>query len=264
MTVHDVIRQYKSALKQYSQRLLEGFEARSADLPRAARAEAVGFCFLRHLVDRIEAHEDPTTGGPDFVCSRGGKEFLVEVTSLSAESSADRSGIANRENLGCGWFSLVTAQLVRKAKTKAPKVADQLLPRIVMLVSEHVANSGLFGPLAIESLLLGNYSGGRMKAGAFVRFQDGIGVGIPIRQSISGILLVGASHHEVEVRGFLHPAAAQPFDPNLLQAIPFAEVEDPVWFPNNPGRVRWLNGGPMGFRRRYSELCMSYKRPNWK
>jgi hypothetical protein len=241
-------------LDRHDQDLFKRFVALERELPRAARAEAVTFCLFEHLVDHIEIHEDESTGGPDFICSKNDQDFLVEATSLSPESSADRSGIGNEELLEGGVFSLVTEQLVGKAKSKARQMANQPVPRLLMMVSEHVANSALFGSMAVDSLLLGDYSDGRMRAGAFVRFQDGIGAGIPIRQSISGILLVGVYHDEVEVRGLLHPRPAQPFDPNLLRAVPFAEVENPVRFPGNPGRVRWLNSGPIGFRRKYSEL----------
>lgn len=267
-TINDVIRYYESSLMSRNEHLARAFRAREKNMPGTAFAEAVGFSLLGNVVDRVELYENSSTGGPDFVCRQNGETFLVEVTSISPESSACRSGISNQESTGGGWFSLITRQLVGAAKNKAPQVADQPMPRLVMIVSEHIASSGLLGPLAIETLLLGEYVGDdfavegkhqktRMRDGAFIRYPNGAEASIPFRRSISGVLLVGVHHEELEARGLLHPDPVMPFDPKLLPSIPLAEVEVPVHFPDNPGKIRWLGVGCDGSRgslRRYSQL----------
>jgi len=158
-SIEDVVQYYESILMARHSGLAKTCKDRKKNCPRAARAEAVGFTLLDHLADRVEIYEDPSEGGPDFVCYIGDKAFVVEVTSISPHSSAGRSGIENQEDLPGGWFSLITLQLVAAAKRKAPQIEGQPAPRLVMIASEHVASSGLLGPLAIETLLLGDYVG---------------------------------------------------------------------------------------------------------
>ncbi len=86
----------------------------------SARAEAVIFSMLRSNKLKVENYEDPSHGGPGFICKSNSHSFLVEVSCLEVDSVAKNSGIPNeipKESVA-STYNLITNLLRTKASSK--------------------------------------------------------------------------------------------------------------------------------------------------
>jgi hypothetical protein len=254
---HDVIDSYKVFLEIkyrthyqiYCRRLKENIEA--------AKAEAVMFSLLRNTIDQITLAEDVGTGGVDFLCVSDQNRFIVEVTSLEAESVAIQSGWPNEIADGTtGWFGMVTHMLRTKASSKASQLSGYAMPRVLAITSEHMAADVLLGPHGADALLTSDTKikvpiGKPIdKAGVATDLKDSVffrfnkeGQIEPWRKSISAIILVTIFADRSLVVGVLHPEPAYQFPITLLPSVPFLRLSE--WPPkNNALETEWVIAKP--------------------
>jgi hypothetical protein len=150
------------------------------------------------------------------------------------------------------WFGLLTESIRRKAKSKADQVSGYPIPRVLCIVTEH-QNEMVMGPLAARGLLTGRVSVGVPLAGgdpstvstpssAVFLGSDGDSRLVPVRRSISAIVLVSASESNFSSLGVLHPDAAHPFDPSAFEGMHFARLRWPI--SNGTIHVEWVGPDP--------------------
>lgn len=239
---------YRAHYQSYCRRLNENTEA--------GKAEAVMFSLLRNTVDQITLAEDVSTGGVDFLCISDQNRFMVEVTSLEAESVATQSGCPNVIADGTGgWFGMITHMLRTKVSSKTSQLSGYDMPRLLAITSEHVAADVLLGPHGAEALLTSDTKievpigkpinkvgvATDLKDSVFFRFKKGE---IELcKRSISAILLVTILADRSLVVGVLHPEPAYQFPIALLPSVPFLRLKE--WPPkDNHLETEWIIAKP--------------------
>jgi hypothetical protein len=120
----------------------------------------------------------------------------------------------------------------------------------------HPAASLLLGTLAAKWMLLSNpvirvpiaVSGeptGATQAVTDLRysvfFEPQDGVIVPMRQSVSAILLVALWEKQSEIVGLFHPEPMALLDYRVFRQVPFLRVEWPL---SNPVGLEWIVGDP--------------------
>jgi hypothetical protein len=204
-----------------------------------------------------EPHDEPGTGGVDFICRRGADEvFVVEVTSLRSEAVAKHSRIPVTANEGDGGaFQMTTRQLFYTVRDKADQLADYHCPRVLAITSVHFASSFLLGAQGAEYLLTSEptitYSLGtpgtsptlttNLRTSVF--FAPGeSGEIVPRRRSVSGILLIGLFDDQCNVIGLLHPEPVHPLNIERFREVPFLQLA--TWPIVNSIRTEWVVSSP--------------------
>jgi hypothetical protein len=240
---------YPSHYQNYCKRLNENNEA--------AKAEAILFSFLRNTVDRITLAEDVSTGGVDFLCISNQNQFMVEVTSLEAESVASQSGWPNSIiNGAAGSFGMITHMLRTKVSSKTAQLSGYDMPRLLAITTEHVAADVLLGHYGAEALLISDTllevpidkpieNVGvvtDLRDSVFFRFNKGE---IELcKKSISAILLVTILADRSLVVGVLHPGPAYQFPISLLPSVPFLRLKE--WPPQERHlETEWIIAKPI-------------------
>jgi hypothetical protein len=74
-----------------------------------------------------------------------------------------------------------------------------------------------------------------------VFFEPQDGVIVPVRQSVSAILLVALWEEQSEIVGLLHPKPMTFLNYRIFQQVPFLRVEWPL---TNPVGLDWIIGDP--------------------
>jgi hypothetical protein len=269
--IDGVIQSYAGYLCEVHPQNFDRFELlRTADR-EAACTEAIVFRMLQTMHVRPEIHDQPQTGGPDFLCYcwRGPlhkplqqDRFVVEATSLSLDAVTDRSGIPNEvpDDISGGAYGLVTQNILNKAKAKAPQLANYPMPRVLAIGSNHAAIATLFNGAtakwalvsdphwrhAIGSNVVDTAEYTDLDKSVFMRPGPN-GTIEACRQSISAILLVAVHGDKSEVHGILHPEPAYPLNVEFLPEIPFVRISR---WPINDGKIftEWVVGSPSGHR----------------
>jgi hypothetical protein len=269
-TVEDVVNAYLLFLEVRHPDHLKLFRDRLKMDPDAAKAEAVVFSWLRRERCCPRIAESPRTGGADYRCIPESKNpFLVEVTHLDRDAVKQRSGWPDQLSDIAHTFSMITPNLRSKTQAKVPQLAGQDAPRVLAICLAHVGASALLGTLAAEWLMIselriempialeGEPAPARtvtdLKKSAFFRLHEGAIV--PVRQSISAILLIAIWEDQLEVVGMLHPAPAAPFDYHTFGDVPFLRVAWPI--AGNAIRTEWVVGHPSPSRCYHSKVTMT-------
>ena len=202
----------------------------------AAITEAVVFGILQGFNVDPQIHDQPNSGGPDFICRaycgplaprQPGDCFVVEATSLDPFAVTDRSHIANEvlEDIRGAAFGLVTRNICNKAKAKDTQLANYPMPRVLAIASSDAGVAKLFNnTTAMWALVsephwrheIGSHTVDMveyadLESSLFIR-PGPEGTIVPCRQSISAILLVAVYGGQSEIWGILHPEAARPFN----------------------------------------------------
>jgi hypothetical protein len=275
VSVDDVVDSYWKFLSRNNYTgHLRRFKHRLESDPKAAEAEAVAFSVLWSEKLRPDIFEDLNAGGPDFRCAPSANEsFLVEVASLDSTSVSNKSGLP-LELTGAGGqaFSLITRKLRSTAQGKAAQLAGYDLPRVLAITSAHDFAGILMDRGAAEHLMISDphlrvplhptggasYFGTDLDHAVFCRPSifdaSGDPTVAPCCQSISAILLVTILAREVNIVGLLHPAPAQPFNPQLLSRVPYVRFRQ---WPIMRGKVEieWILG-----EEQYGSAMFDHKR----
>jgi hypothetical protein len=81
----------------------------------------------------------------------------------------------------------------------------------------------------------------RLENSAFIQ-RDGAGHVIPVRQSISAILLFDISGTGLSAVGLLHPEPAVPLEYRVFSGVPFVRLSS--WPVTNELVTEWVTGSP--------------------
>ncbi len=246
------------------------FTDRLKNDPDAAKAEAIVFSWLRaeqynpHLAESVDA------GGIDFFCTPGSKEpFFLEVTHLDRKAVEKRSGWPDQLDDAGRTFSRITPNLWSKAKSKAFQLGRRGPARILAVCLNHVGASALLGTLAVEWLMTSQPRiaipialDGKSRASSQVTdlrnaafLAPRKGKIVPVRQSISAILLIATWEDRLEVLGMLHPKPAIPFDHCTMEDIPFLRLQWPI--VSNQILMEWVIGHPASMQHYHSKVVIT-------
>lgn len=251
-----VVESYKNFLKEKYLKNYKPFCNRLTDSPEGGRAEAFVFSFLQGAGDHPVLEENFDTGGPDFCCSKGDVDFIVEVTSLGKEAVAKNSGLPNEiPEGGCGgtWgLKEVTHMLRTRVSKKVRQLSEYEMPRVLAVTCEHRdAADSLLGIWSAEELFSSNtmlsipidYRDNEMRSEEetlvtdlknSVFFRNKNGVVESCRRSVSAILLISILFDKVSVVGILHPDPQHVFPVDILPPIPFLRM---VKWPPEQGKI---------------------------
>lgn len=259
----EAISEHRSWLRDHSPDHLAPFDTRISANPEAGEAEAAVFRFLRMSNLRPRPFESVATGGPDFLCEPVGAEHsVVEVTTLKTSTVTSKSGLTHPAlKVGAAHgFNQITDTLLRGAVKKAPQLAGDPRPRILVIITRHCQGALVMGKRAAEELLTGTTSfsgpvGATAPPKAIAEFKtitdlensvffkpghEGSTIE-PARQSISAVLLGVLSDYDLCLVGILHPAAAKPFEHGTLPGVPFVRLSTWPIEPGQPFSIEWVN-----------------------
>jgi len=211
------------------------------------------FSLLRNIVDKIALAEDVSTGGVNFLCISDQSQFVIEVTCLEAEAVATQSVWPNKiaEDGTAGWFRMITHMLRTKISSKTAQLSGYDMPRLLAIMSQHIAADILLGPHGAEALLTSDTKievpigkpidkvgiATDLKDSVFFRFKNGFIEAC--KQSISAILLVSIFADKSLVVGVLHPDPQYQFPITLLPSVPFLRLKE--WPPEtNSLETEWV------------------------
>lgn len=240
-SIADIVKAYSLLLEIRYPDHYRMFKLRTASDPAAANAEAVVFSWLRSQGLSPIPSDDPGVGGPDYLCSPVlFQPFLIEVTSLKPDAVSARSGWPDELSQRAHSFAMITPNLWSKAKAKASQLGGHPVARVLAICLTHIGAGALLGTLAAEWLLTSQpklsvplddpIAAVRevtdLSNSAFLAVRAGNIV--PVRQSISAILLIAVWEHELHVLGMLHPVPAVPLDYRSLPELPFLRLDWPV------------------------------------
>lgn len=258
-TLDQIVKAYAEFLEVCARDQHRLFQLRVKNDLDAARSEAAIFSWLRAEGLCPGVHEVPGQMGADFPCSPpAAGAILVEVTCLNATAVTTKSGWTNKLDKIAGHLAMVTPQLMVKAGSKVRQLsaAPAGIPGIVAICLVHPAASLLLSTLAAKWMLLsdpvirvpiavsGEVTGATqavtdLRYSVFFEPQDGVIV--PVRQSVSAILLVALWEEQSEIVGLLHPKPMTFLNYRIFQQVPFLRVEWPL---TNPVGLDWIIGDP--------------------
>lgn len=256
-TVADLVKAHSLFLEIRHPNHHKQFQDRVNNDADAAAAEAVVFSWLRQQKLRPQIAESLSDGGADFLCEPEGKTpFVLEVTNLDRDAVERRSGWPDELDEAVRPFAMITPNLQSKARGKARQLGKGGAPRLLAISLAHIAGSALLGTLAAEWLMTSDpkiqvplaldgdpqpsQNVTDFRKSAFLRLQ-GRNI-LPVRQSISAVLLIAVSKHQLETVGLLHPEPAVPFDYTILADVPFLRIEWPI--KDDLIRKEWVIGHP--------------------
>jgi hypothetical protein len=255
VSVSDVVKAYSLFLEVRYPDHYGAFRLRTLSDPNGANAEAVMFSWLRWHGFSPTPADVPGLGGPDFLCTPPlAAPFLLEVTSLNPDAVSQRSGWPDALNEKAHLFAMITPNLWSKAKNKAAQLGGHEVARVLAVCLAHVGADALLSTLAAQWLMTSEPKlsvpvGAPATAirevtdlskSAFLAIREGNI--IPIRQSISAVLLVALWEQELHAVGLLHPEPAVAFDYRSIVELPFLRLEWPV--KKGMLRTEWVVAKP--------------------
>jgi hypothetical protein len=256
--IEDVLAAYREYLgRKRGQRGLQWFELLYESNPEAGASEALVFNWPCSIDRNPELHEDPGTGGADFVCRPApADQFIVEVTCLGREALTKSSGFSATP----GQLSFPrspTKMLRQRVADKADQLSGHGMPQVLAVVSLHDGAPVLLNPEEAFTFFVSDFvlkvpigEGGDpyhstdLKNSLFFRFdQDDPTKVIPCRQSVSAVLLIAVSGDSIGVTGALHPEPTHHLPAELIPRVPFLRLNE---WPIKDGDMylEWVVGSP--------------------
>ena len=190
-------------------------------------------------------NEDPSMGGPDYLCHAKNQEFYIEVTCVTADKVTAKSGLSDAPKGAC-YYAFLTNALRGELSNKVAQCSRLNCPCLVAITTLHLQGGVLcFGERGVEDLLTGTskvsmkynmvlgravgdpYESTSLEDSAFIRFAKGSSGKVEFaRDPISGVLLCAFGYATREVVGALHPNPNHHFDRTLLPNVRFAKLAD--------------------------------------
>jgi len=256
----DILTCYTKCLRQHWPDLAKRFQDRrnnKTDI-EAACAEAIVFYHLTYDYGYSpDIIEDIRSGGPDFLCSRVSRRFVVEVKCMTAPSVAKKSYLPPDylSDDTPRWFSFITKAIKEAAQKAAKQLSGHQYPTLLAVVCSHPAAPVLFSDQAAEYVLtsepylvgpIGSAGASHLEttlaSAAF--FRPNTGLEEARLRSVSAVLLVQSSHDSSAILGILNPDPQYPFDVALLPNTPFVRLKE-----------SWRNGQRLVTERVIADPC---------
>lgn len=196
-------------------------------------AEAATFRVLQKCDASPEVADQ--SGGPDFLCTRGASQFMVEATSFKTDKVTKDTSLRDEipEETTVQAYGLLTRQIAQKVDDKHSQFAGLRMPGVLAIVSDHFGAWAVLDSYAAQCVLTSapywtGVSSNRMTVdfslSGFLRL-DGEQI-VVHHTNISAVILITVTRYESYVCGALHPAASHRFDSRLLWEIPFVYLKD--------------------------------------
>jgi len=232
----------------------------SRDLPKVegAVAEALAWDYIGNRVDRIRRFR-PTVAAkrcPDFVCSSGGQEFVLEVTNLSRAHVSKITGLDDpiRHDRGAKNYAPWDRHLKGVLTDKAGQGSALDQPYVVFITTLHIEASVILCSRPHVEMILHS----RPHLRSFVDFERDVVGEVenvtdlataaftkkhstePARRHVSAMLVGGfGAYPDVRVFGLLHPEAIRPLQPGAIHETPFCYWRE--WPPREEIEVGWTD-----------------------
>ncbi len=216
--------------------------------PEAAICEAATQKLLSENQVKVEPHDELSSGGPDFLCSKNERSFYVEVTCVSIEAATKDSGLNpfHSPDVDDYAYEDMTDKFRYEVCNKTPQCNKVKAPCVVVVATLHSqASDCCFDELAAEELLTGTtyitrkintntsepigntYEITRLENSAFIRPSKDSPKWIEhARNPVSAVLLCGFGSFSPNIVGCLHSNPNYPFDRILLPQIKFCRLAE--------------------------------------
>jgi hypothetical protein len=243
VSIQEVVDSYLKYLAKFDQthhvKCLKKYQRLLRTDQEAARSEAVVFSWLYSL-ELAPEPIDRGKKGPDFLChSRCFSNFYVEVTALSSETIANKSGIPDLNKCdGGGNFNPITLTLLRKAVKKIPQIAGLSYPKLIIITGSHSAANTLlcdFGRDLLTGDTIIDADSDKKEIPQLYypeeEFINSIFFSVkqqkitPDHQTISAILLMANYWNQCCVIGLNHPEPHMRFDIRTLPEVSFFQFK---------------------------------------
>lgn len=239
----ELIEEHRSWLKPFGNQYLNKWENLLKSQLEPAICEAAARKLLSDYKVKVKPHEDISNGGPDFLCTKDGKSFYVEVTCITIEKVSQKTTLDDGSG-GAQYYALLTKVFLGELCNKTPQCSNSDKPCIVAIGTLHFrAGCCCFGKHAAEDLLTGTpqismkldpnqgraigdvYEITDLRDSAFIRFHKTSKGQIECaRNPISAVLLCNFRSSPASAVGILHPNPNHSFDRNLLSKIEFGKL----------------------------------------
>ena len=246
----DLLNEHRAWLLPFDQQRLKKWEGFLKSNPEAAICEAATRKLLsEHGVD-IEPSEDLSHGGPDFLCTKDGKHFYVEVTCITKEAATKRTKLDAEPQIDSPdsppiWYQPPISQILEEIRNKTPQCKDLDKPCVIAISTLHFGiGFSCFGDKHVAEMVLtgtpyiswdivrdaGKASKGYrqttdLKDSGFIRPRKDRPYSIEeARKTISAVLLCSPRMNPPHATGILHPNPNYFFDRTLLPGIKFCRL----------------------------------------
>lgn len=255
-----IIAEHRVWLQKFDKQRLKEWEDLLCSCSEAAICEAETRKLLSdHNVD-IKPYDNLSRQGPDFICTKDGKTFYVEVTCITIDVATKKTTLSSSylRKTDAQYYRLLTEHILGELCKKTPQCSGLNLPCVVAIATLHSrAGVRCFKKFACEDILTGTtkitvdidiqkgravsepYQTTNLEDSAFIRFTKRADGTIEYaRNPISAVLLCAFGQYPIVVNGLLHPNPNYPFDRLLLSDIEFAKLAD--GYQNGSMKVEWL------------------------
>jgi len=207
----------------------------------------------RQLLEELDVSVEPCSFGgndpnPDFKCRRYGKVFYVDATCVMKDTATKRSQLDDvPHKQKASYYSLLTETYFRKADKKESHFKNLNAPCMIAIGTLHFqASARCFDKKSAEEILTGKsglririnkriarlfvepYNSTSLESAPFLKVRRIICSGpviLPVRQTISGVLLCPFGTQPIKCLGLLHPEPLYEFDRDLLPGIEFCHLK---------------------------------------
>lgn len=244
----DLIIEHRTWLKPFGKRRMKKWEDLLKSNPEGAICEAATRKLLSDHGVVVEPYEDPSSGGPDFLCIKNENRFYVETTCLTKDAIAKATGLNKipRPGLHGGPFKPATERIFYEMCNKTPQLRNLDGPCILALGTLHV----VAGHICFSKTLASHILTGTPKISVQIDPEQGRAIGDlhqttdlkdsgfvrpnkkstnsieDARRTISAVLLCSFGTIPPRVIGLLHPNPKHSFDRILLPKIEFYRLAE--------------------------------------
>jgi hypothetical protein len=256
----DLIKEHRLWLKTFGKQRTKKWEELLISNSEAAICEAATRELLSEHGANVEPYEDPSSGGPDFRCTKDNKCFYVEVTCITKNTATKETGLTDtppKPSRG-RHYKLLTQQIFYELRNKTPQCSNLGKPCVVAVCTLHFQAGCLcFDKKVAENLLTGTpkitlnidvsrgeavgspYQSTELQDSVYIRPDKTSPTLIEeVRRTISGVLLCPFGSLPVKVVGVLHSNPNHPFDRILLPNIEFCKLAE--GYQSGQLKIEWI------------------------
>ena len=235
---HELVQEHLQWLRCFDLQHKSNWEKILLNDPEAAACEASVRRVLQENGNTVEPYEQIS---PDFICTRGGEQFFVEVTCIRIASASEKTGLPHpcdpKSFAETRWIGGLNESIYFEAKNKASKCARLGKPVIVAVGTFHwMASNYSIDRKYLDLLLTGttyiasdispstggpigeSYLSTKLEHAAFLRAKEN-SLMHPALKPVSGILVCGFGGVPPILRCVLHPDPIHVFDRSYLPQV---------------------------------------------